>query len=894
MIDEEKNRMMKAEEEGWRKWGPYLSERQWGTVREDYSPDGKAWNYFPHDHARSRAYRWGEDGIAGISDDQQKLCFSIALWNGCDPILKERLFGLTGNEGNHGEDVKEYYFYLDNVPSHSYMKYLYKYPQLEFPYKNLLEENQRRTRNDPEYELLDTGIFNEDKYFDVFVEYAKESIDDILVRITIANRGPDTATVHLLPTLWFRNEWSWFSKEKKPELALIKKGQIEASHAEIGDYYLYFDPAQKALFTENETNTKRIFDVDNESPYVKDAFHSYLIQNDTKAINPDQTGTKAAVHYPLQIVSGKEEVIKLRLSRKKNISDPLGRAFDVAFESRIAEADTFYEGITPYVMPDDMRNVQRQAYAGLLWNKQFYCYDVEAWLNGDAGMPKPAEIRKDGRNKCWKTFGACDIFSMPDKWEYPWFAAWDLAFHTVAFASIDPNFAKKQLLLLTDERYMHPNGQVPAYEWSFSDVNPPVQAWAAMRVYQIERSRYGIEDRLFLEKMFQKLSLNFTWWVNRKDSDNRNIFEGGFLGLDNIGPFDRDKGIPCGGKLQQVDGTGWMGMYALNLLEIALELAKKDEAYEDMATKFFEHFIYIADAMNSIGDQKGGLWNSDAEFYHGLLTLPDGREIKISADTLIGIVPLFAVAPNNPKMTELFPSYRKRFEWFVENRSDLLKGVMELSTFKEDKRFLLALASPKKLKGILRKILNEKEFLSPFGLRSVSKALGENPYVLHLDGKEFCLNYEPAESTSGLFGGNSNWRGPIWFPLNFLLIEALQKYHYYLGDEFLIEYPSNSGKQVTLWDISMDLTRRLIQIFLKDEKGWRPLYGGMEKFQTDPHWKDYILFHEYFHGDNGAGLGASNQTGWTGVVAKLIQQYGEYALQKRPAISIEEYKIGPL
>jgi len=872
--------------DSWRKWGPYLSERQWGTVREDYSADGSAWDYFPHDQARSRAYRWGEDGIAGISDDKQILCFALAVWNGRDTILKERLFGLTGSEGNHGEDVKEYYFYLDNTPSHSYMKYLYKYPQSAYPYQDLVEENKKRSCEEPEYELLDTGIFDEDRYFDLFVEYAKETPEEILIRITIANRGDAAANLHLLPTLWFRNDWSFEDRGEKPKLTLETEGVIKADHHTLGEYWLYFDPAYATLFTENET--------ENATAHVKDAFHKYLIHGDEKAINPGRFGTKAAAHTLLQVEAQQSLVIKLRLSKKQGLVDPLSASFDETFEKRITEADDFYAALNPCEISEDMRNVQRQAFAGLLWNKQFYHYNVDKWLKGDPKQPPAPDERKEGRNSAWKTLNASDIFSMPDKWEYPWFAAWDLAFHTVALALIDPDFAKKQLLLLNEEWYMQPNGQLPAYEWSFSDVNPPVQAWAAMRVYQIEKSKHGKADRLFLEKIFQKLSLNFTWWVNRKDSDNRNVFEGGFLGLDNIAAFDRDTGIPEGGRLDQVDGTGWMGMYCLNLLQIALELAKENEAYEDMATKYFEHFVYIADALNRIGDYSVGLWDEQEEFYYSLLTLADGQSIKITDDTLTGMIPLFAVAPNNPKLKDLFPRYRERFQWFVDNRPNLIEEVVELATMKEDGRFMLALASPKKLKGILKKILHKEEFLSPYGIRSVSSLLGKNPYCMKLDGKTYCLNYEPAESTTGLFGGNSNWRGPVWFPLNFLFIESLQKYHFYLGKDFKVECPAGSGNEASLWDVSMDLTHRLISIFLKDENGRRPVYGEMEKFQTDPHWKDYLSFHEYFHGDNGAGLGARNQTGWTGLVAKLIQQYGEYVLEEHSPRTVGEHKIGPV
>lgn len=877
----------------WRKWGPYLSERQWGTVREDYSSDGSAWNYFPHDHARSKVYRWGEDGIAGFSDDKQYLCFSLALWNGQDPILKERLFGLTGSEGNHGEDVKEYYFYVDNTPTHSYAKYLYKYPQKRYPYEELVEENQKRSRNEPEYELLDTGIFNDDAYFDVFIEYAKEAAEEVLIRISIFNRGHNQAKLTVLPTLWFRNFWSFEKKKEKPSLQQEARGLISSKHPVLGQYWLHFDENCEAIFTENETNPKHLDDHENASSYAKDAFHEYIVSGAKKSINPNQQGTKSAVVYRLDVGPQKSATIKLRLSQNKNLSGSFGENFDKVFENRIEEADNFYREITPQEMPEDMRSVQRQAFAGLLWNKQLYHYNVDKWLKGDCVNPTTEKRKKEGRNHEWKMLNAFDVFSMPDKWEYPWFAAWDLSFHTVALALIDPDFAKKQIILLNQEWYMHPNGQIPAYEWSFSDVNPPVQAWAAMRIYQIEKTMYGRSDRKFLEKVFLKLSLNFSWWVNREDSENLNVFEGGFLGLDNIGAFDRDKEIPEGGHLKQVDGTGWMGMYCLNLLQISLELAKEDEAYEDMATKFFEHFIYIADAMNNIGEQAGGLWNAEKEFYYGLLTLSDGKSIPIDVDTLIGVIPLFAVAPSNPKIKETFPKYRERFQWFIENKPELLEEVMQLNLLKEDKQFMLAMVSPEKLRGILKKILSEDAFLSSYGVRSVSRSLMKNPYKLNLDGKEFILDYEPAESTSSLFGGNSNWRGPIWFPLNFLLIESLQRYHYYLGDEFKVEFPEGSGKERTLWEVSMELTNRLVKTFLKDKNGKRPVYGKIEKFQTDPHWKDYILFHEYFHGDNGTGLGASNQTGWTGLVAKLIQQYAEYALQDRSPKTIGD-RMGPV
>ena len=873
----------------WRKWGPYLSERQWGTVREDYSPGGTAWDYFSHDQARSRAYRWGEDGIARISDDKQQLCFALALWNGQDPILKERLFGLTGSEGNHGEDVKEYYFYLDNVPSHAYMKYLYKYPQNAYPYTDLVEENRRRTRKDFEYELLDTGIFNEDRYFDLFVEYAKGSAEDLLIRITVANRGGETACLHLLPSLWFRNTWDWDPKKSKPTIS-FEKGCLKASHPDLGSYWLYCDAPKEVLFTENESNKERCFGVPNDSPYVKDAFHEYVVHGRKEVVNPAHQGTKSAFYHVLQVKGGETAMLKLRLSNQADMADPLGKNFDALFDLRKKEADAFYKKVTPYQLPEDMENVQRQAFAGMLWNKQYYHYNVAKWLHGDPGNPPPPEGRDQGRNRQWKTLDAADIFSMPDKWEYPWFAAWDLAFHAVTFALIDPEFAKEQMLLLVKEWFAHPNAEIPAYEWAFGDVNPPVHAWAAMRIYQID----GSKDRVFLEKMFQKLSLNFTWWVNRKDAQGRNVFEGGFLGLDNIGAFNRTLGPPAGGCLHQTDGTGWMGMYALNLLQIALELAIEDPVYEDMATKYFEHFLLIADAVNNIDGENNGLWDEEKGFYYGILILPDGSRIQMNADTMVGVVPLFAVATSNPRGAHMFPNYRRRFQWLVDNRPELIEKIVEFDKTDTNKPMLVSFASPDKLRAMMEKVLDEKKFLSPYGIRSISKELKEKPFHLELDGKSFCLDYEPAESTTPLFGGNSNWRGPVWFPLNYLLIETLQKFHYFLGNDFKIECPQGSGKEMHLWDVASDLSFRLIQIFLKDKNGRRPVYGGIEKFQTDPHWRDYILFHEYFHGDNGAGLGASNQTGWTGVVAKLIRQYAEYALQHKAPDFIEKKKLGNL
>ena len=894
MMTEEEKRLQEAKEgtAPWRLFGPYLSERQWGTVREDYSENGDAWNYLPHDHARSRAYRWGEEGIAGISDNRQQLCFALSLWNGKDSILKERLFGLTGHEGNHGEDVKEYYFYLDNLPSHAYMKYLYKYPQSAYPYEALVAENRRRSRLDPEYELLDTGIFDKDRYFDVFVHYAKASAEDMLIEIEVVNRGPELAELHLLPTLWFRNMWSWDGEEAKPKLSLEANQVVHAHHPSLGDYWLYCESPEKFLFTENETNCERIFGTKNTSPYVKDGIDTYVVHGKPEAINPKNVGTKVAASYVLKIAPGETATVRLRLCNTGTLKDPFGREFTTTFQTRLAEADAFYQRVCPFPLSDDMRNVQRQAFAGLLWNKQLYHYNVETWLKGDPGEPEPPETRKKGRNAKWWNLDAYDIFSMPDKWEYPWFASWDLGFHTISLALLDPEFAKNQLLLLVREWYMHPDGQIPAYEWSFEDVNPPVHAWAALRVYQIEANRYGRKDIDFLKKIFHKLSLNFTWWVNRKDKDGRNIFDGGFLGLDNIGVFDRSKEVPMGGVLEQCDGTSWMGMYCLNLLQIALEIAQEDASYEDMAVKFFEHFIYIADAINNLGGQTDGLWDEERGFYYGVLNLPDGRRIQLDCETIIGAIPLFAVVVNDPRNSAGFSEYRERFLWLVKNRPDLVKHVVATEKWTEEGKLLIALASPEKMRRILSKILDEQVFLSPFGLRSVSRQLKDNPYTLHLGHKTYSLNYEPAEATVPLYGGNSNWRGPIWFPLNYLFIESLQKYHYYLGDSFQVECPTGSGKQMSLWDITSELSYRLMKIFLKDEQGRRPLYGNIEKFQTDPHWRDYILFHEYFNGDTGMGLGASAQTGWTGLVAKLILQHGEYVMQHKSPIPYENKRAG--
>lgn len=860
----------------WMRWGPYLSERQWGTVREDYSPDGSAWDFFPHEQARSKAYRWGEDGIAGISDNHQRLCFAIALWNGEDSILKERLFGLTSTQGNHGEDVKEYYFYLDNTPTHSYMKYLYKYPQAAFPYEQLIRENQNRDRHSLEFELLDTGVFDEDRYFDILVEYAKNSPDDILVKVSITNRGSEEKQVHLLPTLWFRNTWSWGHEREKPFLKVLCENThtnlIEASHSTLGQRWLYCEGETELLFTENETNLQRLFGVRNASPYVKDAINDYLVSAQKEAVNPHKTGTKVSAHYQLSIPAGSTQIVRLRLSDSSSLTEPFGAEFERIFQERQKEADEFYHRICPFEISPDKRNVQRQAFAGMLWNKQFYYYVIEEWLKGDPTEPPPPQSRLGGRNSEWIHLFNDDILSMPDKWEYPWFAAWDLAFHLIPLAMIDPDFAKLQLSRLTREWYMHPNGQIPAYEWSFSDVNPPVQAWAVLQIYKIEQKMYGRADKDFLERIFQKLLFNFTWWVNRKDREGKNIFEGGFLGLDNIGVFDRSSQLPIGGYLEQADATSWMGMYCLNLLEIALELAKTNSVYEDIASKFFEHFLYIADAMDGIGKSEIALWDEADGFYYDALRLLDGKHCLMKVRSLVGLIPLFAVSTIEPETFSQFPGFKNRTQWFLQNRSDLTQKIACMQTPGIGERRLLAIPYIGKLRHILEKMLDEGEFLSPYGIRSVSKFHKENPYILMVDGTEYRVDYEPAESSTGMFGGNSNWRGPVWFPMNFLIIESLQKFHHYLGDDFKVECPTGSGKMMNLKEVAIELSQRLIRLFLKDSSGQRPIYGGMQKFQTDSHWRELILFPEYFHGDNGAGIGAMHQTGWTGLVAFLIQQ----------------------
>jgi hypothetical protein len=872
----ETNRLEEARQrtKHWKRWGPYLSERAWGTVREDYSANGAAWDYFPHDHARSRAFRWNEDGLAGISDRQQRICFAIALWNGRDPILKERLFGLTGNEGNHGEDVKEYYFYLDSTPTHSYMKYLYKYPQSEFPYGQLVEENRRRDKRAPEFELIDTGVFNDDRYFDVFVEYAKAGEEDILIKITAANRGPEAASLNLLPTIWFRNTWSWKQNgTRKPWLRQLQEGVIELAVDDLGKRWLYCDDSPELLFTENDTNVERLFNVTNGSHYFKDGINDYIVHSRKDAVNPEQAGTKAAANYSLTIAPGETATIRLRLTNE--LVNNAFAGFDQTFATRIAEADEFYETVIPEHLSRDARAVMRQSLAGVLWSKQFYHYVVEQWLDGDPATPKPPPERVRGRNREWKHLYNADVISMPDKWEYPWYAAWDLAFHCVPLALVDSEFAKSQLLLMLREWYMHPNGQLPAYEWAFGDVNPPVHAWAAWRVYKIEKKRNGAGDTVFLKKIFQKLLLNFTWWVNRKDAEGMNIFQGGFLGLDNIGVFDRSAPLPTGGHIAQSDATSWMAMYALNLLAIALELAKEDPSYEDVASKFWEHFLYIAHAMNNRGDDEVRLWDEQDGFFYDVLHLPEGKPYPMKVRSMVGLIPLFAVETLEPELLERLPDFKKRMEWFIANRPDLTQNVACMRTPGNDERRLLSIVEQNQLRRVLRFMLDENEFLSPYGIRAISRVHKDDPYVLHVNGMEHRVDYEPAESSTGLFGGNSNWRGPIWFPLNYLIVESLQKFHHYLGDDFKVECPVGSGQMLTLWEVAGELSKRLSRIFLRDANQRRAVFGPNEKFQNDPNWRDLIPFHEYFHGDNGSGVGASHQTGWTALVAKLLQQSGE-------------------
>lgn len=871
----EQKRLNEAREAGipWKKWGPYLSERQWGTVREDYSQDGNAWDYFSHDQSRSRAYRWGEDGLGGLSDDKQRLCFALALWNERDPILKERLFGLTNSEGNHGEDVKEYYFYVDSTPTHSYMKYLYKYPQREFPYRDLVETNQRRSREEMEYELLDTGVFDDDRYFDVFVEYAKAGPDDILIYVTIHNRGPEPAPLHLLPTLWFRNTWSWKAGAPKPNLRAVDGG-IHASHPELGDYTLYCDGAPELLFTENESNLDRLWGQPNASPWVKDAFHQYAISGHREAVNPAQTGTKAAARYALDVPAGGSTVVRLRLTATP-AAEPFGESFDATVTARRADADEFYQRITPHTLSEDERRVHRQALAGMLWSKQYYLFDVDTWLKEHEAHPLLGTAHRTVRNAEWFHMFNGDIISMPDKWEYPWFAAWDLAFHTIALALVDFDFAKEQLLLMLRSLYAHPNGQIPAYEWNFSDVNPPVHAWATLFLYKIERD-LGREDLRFLERSFQGLTLNFNWWLNRKDPQGRNVFAGGFLGLDNIGVFDRSAPLPTGGSLEQADGTAWMAFYCQNMIEMALILADHDPGYEEYAFSYLQHFMWIAYAMDRIGDQHDEMWDEADGFYYDVLRLPDGTATRLKVRSMVGLLPLCATTmfepdtvANHPRLMELVQLLRERYPEVVAQVAPTQEGYIGFG-----ERRLLSPLSKKRLERVLAYLLDENEFLSPYGIRSLSRYHQNHPFVFEAGGQVNTVAYLPAESNTGMFGGNSNWRGPVWMPVNGLIVRGLLNLYFFYGDDFTVECPTGSGQRMTLFEVARELSRRLASIFLRDASGRRPVYGATARFQEDPHWRDLILFYEYFHGDNGAGLGASHQTGWTGIIARLLDIFG--------------------
>jgi hypothetical protein len=852
----------------WKKWGPYLSERQWGTVREDYSESGDAWNYFSHDDARSRAYRWGEDGLAGISDDRQLLCFALALWNGQDPILKERLFGLTNSEGNHGEDVKEYYFYLDATPTHSYLKYLYKYPQAAYPYDELVRGNHERTRSEQEYELIDTGVFDDDRYFDVFVEYAKAGPEDLLIQITVHNRGAKPATLHLAPTLWFRNTWSWGGKVPRPILRQAAPGVIAASHAELGERFLHADGAVELLFTENETNTERLVHVPNRTPFVKDAIHNYLVHGRKDAVNPERTGTKATAHATLTVDAHAAATMRLRLSEARS-KDAFGKAFDQTMATRRKEADEFFATVIPPSLTPDAATVMRQAIAGMIWSKQFYYYDVDRWLEErGAGVFKVGKATAP-RNEHWHHMYNADVISMPDKWEYPWYAAWDLAFHTLALSLVDVEFAKQQLDLMLRSQYLHPNGQLPAYEWNFGDVNPPVHAWATMFIYRLEKEKRGKGDLDWLEGSFLKLLLNFTWWVNRKDRSGSNVFEGGFLGLDNIGVFDRSAPLPTGGYLDQADGTAWMALYCQNMLEIAAELALERPAYVELVRKFVEHVLWITSSMLHAGDGTG-MWDDEDGFFYDVLRMPGGKARRLKVRSMVGLLPLCAVTVFEGQLKKKVPEVVDGLRQFLIARPELTAFIHDpVKTGVADRQMSAAL-NEEKLRRVLARMLDEDEFLSPYGIRSISRYHADHPYVLKVGGEEFRVAYLPAESDSGMFGGNSNWRGPIWMPVNFLIVRALLQYYLYYGDDFTIECPTGSGQQMTLYEVAEEIRRRLESIFVRNEQGQRPVYGDTTKFQTDPHWRDLLLFYEYFHGDNGAGIGASHQTGWTGCVARIM------------------------
>ncbi|MFO0900060.1 MAG: glucosidase [Pirellulales bacterium] len=899
-MNSEQRRLAAAREGSlpWKKWGPYLSERQWGTVREDYSEKGDAWDYFSHDQARSRAYRWGEDGLAGFSDERQRLCFALALWNGRDPILKERLFGLTNSEGNHGEDVKEYYFYLDSTPTHSYLKYLYKYPQAAYPYEQLIAANRGRSRKEFEYELIDTGVFAGDRYFDVFVEYAKATPEDILIEITAHNRGSEAAELHLLPTLWFRNQWSTQTAGHRPALERLATAEgpqiIQANEAELGSRFLYVEGAAELLFTENETNTQRIFGVPNRNPYVKDSFHEYVVHGRTEAVNPERRGTKAAAHYVLTMPAGGQQTVRLRLSDRapqdwgRSSAGPFGAAFDEVLQARRQEADEFYANITPASLSADQANVLRQALAGMLWSKQFYHYDVDKWLEERGSDPFQATRKASPRNEHWHHMYNGDVISMPDKWEYPWYAAWDLAFHVLALTLVDCDFGKQQLKLMLRERYLHPNGQMPAYEWNFGDVNPPVHAWAAIFTYRLEKGQTGVGDTEWLKSVFQKLLLNFTWWVNRKDLTGRNVFEGGFLGLDNIGVFDRSKPLPTGGCLEQADGTAWMALFSQNMLEIAAELALTDPDYGDMALKFCEHFLWIAAAMGHVG-QDTGMWDEEDGFYYDVLRLPDGSAQRLKVRSMVGLLPLCAATVFEGKVLAKYPELGERLRWFLETRPELRTAIHDPLRPGVEGRRLASILDETRLRRVLAKMLDENEFLSPHGLRSLSRFHADHPYVLPAGGQEYRVDYLPAESDTGMFGGNSNWRGPIWMPVNALVIRALLAYYSYYGDSFQVECPTGSGRLMNLYQVAEELGRRLTSIFTRDAQGQRPVYGGTRKFQDDPHWRDYLSFYEYFHGDNGAGLGANHQTGWTGLVARILHLFATLRPEEALAAGKEAY-----
>jgi len=852
----------------WKKWGPYLTDRQWGTVREDYSEYGTAWDYVTHDMARSKAYRWGEEGIAGISDDQQLLCFALALWNKKDPIIKERFFGVTGSEGNHGEDVKEYYFYLDSTPTHSYMKMLYKYPQAEYPYSWLVDENRRRSKTETEFELMDTGVFNDDKYFDVFVEYAKNNAEDILVRISVHNRGNDEASLHVLPTIWFRNTWDWGYEESRPLMFTGLPNQVVMVHKTLGDFNLYCDGQPELLFTENETNTKRLYNHDDGQQFYKDGISDYLTSGNSAAINAEKKGTKAAANYDVTVQGKGSVVIRLRLA-KGDLQNPFGE-FDGIFDKRKNEADEFYQELQGEIDSEDAKLVQRQALAGMMWGKQFYYFNVRQWLNGDPSQPAPPTTRRHGRNSDWPHMKNADIISMPDKWEYPWFAAWDLAFHCIPISLIDPDFAKNQLSLLTKEWYMHPNGQIPAYEWAFGDVNPPIHPWACYFVYMLDKELRKNADVNFLKQTFHKLLINFTWWVNRKDPGGKNVFEGGFLGLDNIGVFDRSAPLPTGGHLEQADGTAWMAFYCQVMLQIALELAEHDPVYEEMAIKFAEHFFRISSAMSG-GEEEGyDMWDQEDNFFYDILCLPDGQKTLLKVRSLVGLLPLCAATVFPPDIEGRFPELLRRVRAFLSERPDLATNMTRKN---EAGTFLLSIMDETKLRHVLARMLDEDEFLSPYGIRSISRFHATHPYIFYVNGQQYRVDYWPAESESGMFGGNSNWRGPIWFPINALIVRALHNLHLYYGDNFKIECPTGSGNLMTLAEVAEEIANRLTNIFMRNENGKRPLYDNLEKFQSDPEWRDHLMFFEYFHGDTGAGVGANHQTGWSGFVAALIQLF---------------------